>query len=126
MSDVRYSIGTENSKIENSTIVVGDDNVTEKGNQIIVHDLESLAAKVAELANRVDNIEKLLGGNLGIPGLTAQVLGIKDMVLDIKQEISEIKVRESTRISYGNFIVLALSVGAMCIAVLSTALGLWK
>ena len=107
-------------------LVVGDDNVTEKGNQIIVHDLESLAAKVAELANRVDNIEKLLGGNLGIPGLTAQVLGIKDMVLDIKQEISEIKVRESTRISYGNFIVLALSVGAMCIAVLSTALGLWK
>ena len=115
MPDVNVSIGTENSQISDSDIRVGN-----------INSLEHLYSKVTELSTRVADIEKLLGGNLGIPGLTQQVLTVKKMTTELKQELSEMRIRESSKIPPGSFVVLLLSVGAMCIAVLSTALGLWR
>lgn len=139
MADVEINIGNDGGRIDNSPIRIGDvtgkdkisDNRfgsthTDELFEILVRRIEILEQRSLEHDRIINEVEKLLGGNLGIPGLTTQVLDVKEMTLEIKQEIVEINAREHTRISYGNFVVLSLSVGAMCISVLATALGLWR
>lgn len=120
MSDVQISVGTENSQISGSEIKIGD---VSSGRG---HSLDHLTQRVSELSARVADIEKLLGGNLGIPGLTQQLSSVKEMTHEIKQELMELRVRESSKIPYITYLSLSLSLGALGASVIITAFGMWR
>lgn len=122
MSDVSISIGTEGSQISDSPVTIGDVVGSNHGG----HGLEYLTLKVSELSARVNDIEKLLGGNLGIPGLTQQLLSVKEMTHEIKQELMEIRLSEATKVPYITYLFFTLSVGALSASVLITAFGMWR
>ena len=115
MDGVNVTIGSDKSTVEGSTIQFGDiagDSI-EKHNHHIVD-------TVQRLENRVAEIEKLLGGNLGTPGLTHLLMGVRDDVAAIKLEMNRYYVHPA------QYVYLLIGTGSLILAVLITVWGLWK
>jgi len=104
---VNVSIGTESSEISGSTISVGN-----VGN----HSSET----VSKLEARVSKIEELLGGYLGIPGLTQEMAAMKADLSEIKDEIKRTYVHPI------QYIMVVVSVSALILSVIVTAFGMLK
>lgn len=118
MSDVSVNIGTDSGQVNGSDISIGS--VTGSDH----HGLDHLSNRVSELGTRVQRIEELLGGNtLGIPGLTQQVIAVKEMTFEIKQELSEIRSNESRNVPYSVYIFLGFSIFALSTSVVVMMLG---
>lgn len=107
---VNVNIGTESSTIEESTISVG--NVDSRHTH--------LAETVSRLEARLLRVEDLLGGHLGIPGLTQEMSAMQKDLAEIKDEIKR------TYINPLQYIMVIFSAGALVLAVLVTAFGMLR
>jgi hypothetical protein len=96
VADVNLNIGADGSTIENSDFEIGhvagrDVNVRQSAGK---NRLDQFNNRLDNIAARLVEVEKLLGGNLGMPGLTQQIQSIKEMVLKIKTDMDEISLME--------------------------------
>lgn len=113
MADVNVNIGTDGSGIEQSELSLGnvtggnavnlnfDPSQTDKSRyqDYIAARLEShnnrllrLESTVANYGERLRNVEKVIGGNLGTAGLTQQLQQLRDMMIAAKEDRDEIKM----------------------------------
>ncbi len=90
MSDVKSG-----GDIADSSIITGDHNVVSTGNK------PHIAEVVDHLERRIEKIEELLGGYLGIPGLTHEIREIKKDLHEIKTEMYKSYVPISQKIYLG-------------------------
>ena len=117
MADVEINVGTDGSHIEGSNIKV---NAPEVQHQQAEPRHSHPADTISKLEARVSRIEELLGGYLGIPGLTQEIILMKQDVAEIKDEI------QRTYVHPAQYVMLLFSIGSLVLAVLVTALGLWR
>ncbi len=111
MADVEIDIGSDGSKIENSKISLSD----------IASERQShLTETIAKIELRVSKIEELLGGYLGLPGLTQEFKEMKMEIMEVKKELRRNYVPPS------QYLFLSLSVGCLLLSVIVAVFGLWR
>lgn len=112
MADVEIDIGSDGSRIENSKISLSDIAPTERQSHI--------AETIAKIELRVSKIEELLGGYLGLPGLTQEFREMRIEIMEVKDELRKNCVPSS------QYLFLSLSIGCLLLSVIVTFFGLWR
>lgn len=108
MPDVNINLGTDGSTIRDSNVAVG--NVAAAADQRF----DALWTEIQDVKLRLSQIEGIIEGNLGMPGISAQLLSVQQSMFRIEKELSLLnneKYLVSKGVFFGVLALLILMVG---------------
>ena len=112
MSDVSINLGTDGSTIRDSTVAIG--NVSAGAE----HRIGALWTEMQEVKARLAQIEGIIEGQLGMPGISSQLLAVQQSMFRIERELALLN-NEKYLVSKGVFF------GVMGLLIFMTAIYLF-
>lgn len=116
---LEINIGAQGGRIADSEIKIGD---VAGGSSALDRSRKQSHTEYDDLLLRLAEIEKVLGGQWGMPGVISDVADIKKMVHELKLELREFRYRDRMWVT----IYLVTATGALLTAFGVTILGLWR